>query len=311
MIVRHSVRLVAGSALILFPAGIALASSGGGGGSGFSPPSESAPQYDPVVEYRNGVAALEVKNFKAAKTAFDRVVSATPRDANAQYMAGVARVGLDDTKGARKFFEKAVKLDAKMIRAQRELAIASVKLNDMPKAESLRAELQARAQTCAGTCPDAGELTAAIDAIAAAIGGGSNAGLDPGASMMFASAEGGDQAYGAAVSLVNQGQYLAAIETLNVARLSFGSHPDILTYLGFANRKLGKFDVAEDYYRQALAVAPHHRGATEYYGELMVERKDMAGARIMLAELDRQCAYGCYEADELRQWIALGRSPHS
>ena len=34
---------------------------------------------------------------------------------------------------------------------------------------------------------------------------------------------------------------------------AFGAHPDILTYLGFANRKLGRFDVAEDYYRQALA----------------------------------------------------------
>ncbi len=83
----------------------------------------------------------------------------------------------------------------------------------------------------------------------------------------------------------------------------FGAHPDILTYIGFANRKLGRFTVAEDHYRQALAVAPNHKGATEYYGELMVERGDLKGARAMLARLERICTFGCAEADELRQWI--------
>ena len=51
----------------------------------------------------------------------------------------------------------------------------------------------------------------------------------------------------------------------------------MLTYLGFANRKLGHYDLAESYYRQALAAAPNHKGATEYYGEMMIERGDMAG----------------------------------
>ena len=59
----------------------------------------------------------------------------------------------------------------------------------------------------------------------------------------------------------------------------------------------------------ALAIAPAHRGATEYYGELKVERGDMAGARLMLAALDRTCAYGCAEAEELRRWIDAGGEP--
>ena len=63
--------------------------------------------------------------------------------------------------------------------------------------------------------------------------------------------------------------------------------------------------------RAALAVAPEHKGATEYYGELMVERGNIAGARAMLARLDSLCTFGCAEADELRRWIEAGRSPAS
>ena len=67
----------------------------------------------------------------------------------------------------------------------------------------------------------------------------------------------------------------------------FGPHPDILTYEGYTWRKKGDYARAETYYRQALAIAPNHVGATEYYGELKVARGDIAGARVMLAKLDR------------------------
>jgi Tfp pilus assembly protein PilF len=113
------------------------------------------------------------------------------------------------------------------------------------------------------------------------------------------------------VSLINEKRYDDAIVSLNKSRESFGPHPDILTYLGFANRKLKRFDVAEDYYRQALSTAPDHRGAKEYFGELMVERGDLASAKAMLASLDAQCRFGCAEAEELRLWVSAGRSPHS
>jgi Tfp pilus assembly protein PilF len=83
----------------------------------------------------------------------------------------------------------------------------------------------------------------------------------------------------------------------------------VLTYQGYTWRKKGQYDRAEDYYRQALALAPNHRGATEYYGELKVERGDMAGAKLMLARLDRLCTYGCAEAEELRRWIDAGGDP--
>ena len=283
----------------------------GGGGGGGSAPSESAPQYDAAVEYRKGIAALQAKDFKAAKTAFDHVISVAPKDANSQYMAGVSRVGLNDWKGAKRYFEKAMKLDPSLLRAERDLAVAYAKTGDKPKAEAALAALQAKASSCGAACPQASDLKAAIEAIGTAMAGGPQAAKDKGSNLIFATPAQGDDRYLSAVSLINEGKFETAITTLKAAQASFGPHPDILTYQGFANRKLKRFAVAEEYYRQALAAAPGHRGATEYYGELMVERGDMTAAKAMLASLDAQCRFGCAEAEELRRWITAGRSPHS
>ncbi len=297
-------------ALCLMASPLLAAGSGGGGGGG-SFPSDSAPQYDPVVEYSKGIAALKANDFKAARTAFDRVLASAPRDANTNLLAGMAREGLGDWNGARKFFEKATKIDPNMTNAWRGLGVSYAKTGDKPKAEAALAALQAKATACATTCPTAAELQSAIDAISAAIAAAPTAALRPGQSLLFASADKGDALYLDAVGLINERRYEAAIAALKAAQASFGPHPDILTYLGFANRKLKRFDAAESYYLAALAVAPNHRGATEYYGELMVERGDLAGARLKLAALDAQCRFGCAEAEELRRWIAVGHSPHS
>jgi tetratricopeptide (TPR) repeat protein len=291
---------------------VPLHAMGGGGGSGTSSaPSASAPQYDPAAEYQKGIAALKVKDYKAAKTAFDRVISVAPRDANTQFLAGMSRTGLGDWKGARKFLEKAVKIDPNLIGAHRELGVTYAKLGDKAKAQATLDLLKTKSKACAGDCPQTNDFKGAIEAVSAALGGTPQASLRPNESLMFASSTKGDGLYLDAVGLINEGRYEAAIGTLKTAQASFGPHPDVLTYLGFANRKLGRLDVAEDYYRQALTAAPAHRGATEYYGELMVERGNLAGANMMLARLDAQCQFGCAEADELRRWIVAGHSPHS
>jgi tetratricopeptide (TPR) repeat protein len=302
--------LMAVMPVFVLSAPLIAAGGGGGGGSGGGMPSETAPRYDPAEEYRKGVTALQARDFKTAKTAFDRVIVAAPRDANTQYLAGVTRIGLGDWKGARKFLEKAVKLNPDLTGASRELGVTYGKLRDMPKAQAVLSDLKAKADSC-GTCAKAGELKAAVDAVSAAVAGAPQARATDQQSLLFASTTQGDGQYLAAVGLINERRYEAAIVLLEQSRSAFGPHPDILTYLGFANRKLKRYDVAQSYYLQALAVAPHHRGATEYYGELMVERGDMAGARKQLALLDAQCRFGCYEAEELRQWVASGHSPHS
>jgi tetratricopeptide (TPR) repeat protein len=300
--------LLAGACLV--PLTSAQANGGGGGGGG-SAPSMSAPDFDPAAEYRKGIEALQADKFADAKKAFARVLRVAPRDANTHYLTGLAHAGLGDLKNAQKSYERAVKYDKDMVLARRELAVTYLKLGDRPKAEAELSALKASSDKCAGSCEKAADLKAALDSVTAALGGTPTARLETQPGLLFASAAAGDGAYLEAVGLINEGRYEAAIEALNKARTPFGAHPDILTYLGFANRKLGRFDVAESYYRAALAAAPDHKGATEYFGELMVERGDLAGAKRMLAKLDAVCSFGCAEADELRRWIEAGRSPAS
>jgi tetratricopeptide (TPR) repeat protein len=276
---------------------------GGGGGGGTSVPSTSAPDFDAADEYRKGIEALKAQKYSEAKASFKKVLGVAPRDAATNLLAGLADAGLNDLKSAQKHYEKAVRADGNMIAARQELAITYAKLGQRDKAQAELAALQKLDQACAGTCKDAQTLKQAIATVQAALGAPTQASLRTDPPLLFASAEAGDHAYLDAVGLINEGRYEQAIVSLDRARASFGAHPDILTYLGFANRKLHRHAAAEGYYRQALAAAPEHKGATEYYGELMVERGDLAGAKKMLSKLDAICTFGCAEADELRRWI--------
>lgn len=274
-----------------------------------STPSMNAPDFDAAAEYRKGMDALKASQFSAAKSSFARVLGVAPNDANTNFLAGMADAGLNDLKAAAKHYEKAVRADKKLIVAQQELAMTYVKLGDTAKAQAALSKLQSMNAACAGTCKDADQLTKAISAVQAALGQPSAAVLTTSPPLLFASAKTGDTAYLQAVSLINEHRYQEAIDELQRAKATFGAHPDVLTYLGFASRKLHCYDVAEAYYRQALAVAPNHKGATEYYGEMMIERGDMAGAKRMLARLDSLCTFGCAEAEELRRWIDAKGTP--
>jgi len=282
---------------------VPLAAAPGGGGGGASMPSASAPQFDAAAEYRAGVEHLQANRFKEAKKAFDRVLEVAPRDANTNYLAGLAANGLGDSKAARRYFERSVRADKKLVLAHRELGLVYAKLGDWEKARATLDRLKALESECGAACANAGEIGGAIAALNSALAGAPTARLDTRPSLIFESTAAGDQAYLEAVGLINERRYEHALASLESARRTFGPHPDILTYQGFANRKLGRFAVAEDYYRAALTAAPAHRGAMEYYGELMLERGDRAGAEHMLASLDAICAFGCAEADELRRWI--------
>lgn len=289
--------LVSGTSLLANP-----------GGSGGNAPSASAPGYDPAAEYRKGIEALQAERYKEARKAFEHVLAVAPGDANTNLLAGLAAAGLNDLKGARKYYERAVKADRDLVGARRELGVTYFKLGEKEKADAQLAALKAMQDKCAGACAKAAEIGSAIQALASALGAPPQARLETPPSLLFASAAAGDRAYLDAVGLINEGKFEEAIESLNAAHATFGPHPDVLTYLGFANRKLGRYETAERYYKAALAAVPDHRGATEYYGELMVERGDLRGAERMLARLESRCDFGCAEADELRRWIEAARS---
>ena len=302
-----TVRVALGCILAASP--VIASAMGSSGGGATSTPSLNAPQFDAAAEYRKGIDALKAQQFADAKKSFGRVLGVAPNDANTNFLAGMADAGLNDLKGAARHYEKAVNADGKLIPAQQELAITYVKLGDMARAQATLGKLQRLNDSCKGTCKDADQLKQAIGAVQAAIGQPPHAELKTDPPFLFASAKAGDTAYLQAVSLINEHRYQQAIDALDRARTTFGAHPDVLTYLGFANRKLHRYDIAVGYYRQALAAAPNHKGATEYYGELMVERGDMTGAKRMLAKLDSLCTFGCAEAEELRRWVDAKGAP--
>jgi tetratricopeptide (TPR) repeat protein len=286
-----------------------IASPPGGGGGGSMAPSASGQQYDAAAEYRKGMEALQGEHYADAKQAFEHVLTVAPEDANTNFLAGLASAGLNDLKSARKYYERSVRADHEMVQAHQELGITYAKTGEKAKAQAELDRLNQMQQKCASTCAKAADIGKAIQALTAAMAAAPQARLETQPSMLFASAGGGDRAYLDAVGLINDHRYEAAIVSLERAKAAFGPHPDILTYLGFANRKLGRYDLAAHYYRAALAAAPGHRAATEYYGELMVERGDKAGAQKMLASLETTCTFGCAEADELRRWIDAGHAP--
>lgn len=301
--------MFAARAALLFSAAPLLAAADTGGSMG-SAPSVSAPDYDPAAEYQKGLDALKTHRYADAKRSFLKVYDVASKDPKMNAVLGMTLMGLEDYKGAQKYLEKAVKLDSKSIISHEQLGITYAKLGLRDKAEAELATLKQLQSACGTTCADAGALTEAISSISGVLGQPAAMIKGPG-ELLFASTGEADTAYLEAVSLIHEHRYADAIVSLQKARDVFGAHPDILTYLGFANRKLGHYEVAEDYYRQALTAAPQHRGATEYYGELLVERHNLKGARAMLARLDEICTFGCAEADELRQWIKDGHAPQS
>lgn len=288
-------------AALLAPLPLLAAGGGGGGGSA---PSPSLPAYDPMVEYQEGTAAYRAGDFKAAVDHFKKVVSAAPKEAGAQYLLGASQIGLGEFKKAVKPLEAAVKIDGKLIEARRDLAIAHARLGHAEKAKPQVEALTEMQTACAGSCADAAKLAEALSQVEAALAAGPQAALPYRPDVQLAEAKAADEVYVTAVSLINEARYDEAIAYLDAARWAAGPHPDVLTYLGFANRKLGRYAVAEGHYQAALAIAPDHRGALEYYGELKLERGNVAGAKAHLAKLEALCGFGCNEADELRRWIA-------
>ena len=99
-------------------------------------------------------------------------------------------------------------------------------------------------------------------------------------------------------------KYDAAINTLLAANQP--NSADWNNLLGFAQRKKTppNLNAAEFYYQAALKIDPKHKGALEYYGELLLMKNDLLGAEQMLARLDKVCFFSCEEYRDLKEAIA-------
>jgi tetratricopeptide (TPR) repeat protein len=93
-----------------------------------------------------------------------------------------------------------------------------------------------------------------------------------------------DQIATAARDLAYGGRNADSIHVLQMA--ADQNDPRILNYMGFNNRKMGRFEVGIGYYREALAKDPDYILARSYMGEGMMLAGDKAGAMEQLREIE-------------------------
>lgn len=109
--------------------------------------------------------------------------------------------------------------------------------------------------------------------------------------------------------LVADKNFPAALDALLPVRDN--SNPDWHNLIGYVLRNLPAPDyaIAEVHYREALRLAPQHRGALEYLGELYLQTGRRTQAEILLNNLAKACPTGCPELDDLK--AAFARTPAS
>jgi tetratricopeptide (TPR) repeat protein len=91
----------------------------------------------------------------------------------------------------------------------------------------------------------------------------------------------------AAHALVQKGDYEAGITALHA--LGSDDHPDVATYLGYANRKLGRYEEAKYWYDKALAADPNHVRTWAYYGMWHLEQGNRLKAEDYLQKIELIC----------------------
>ena len=102
---------------------------------------------------------------------------------------------------------------------------------------------------------------------------------------------------------IKAGNYEKAIDLLTEADQKKSA--DWHNLMGYSLRKKAapNLNEAEKFYLFALNLDANHRGALEYYGELLLLKNDLAGAEKMLARLDKACRFGCEEFQDLKESI--------
>src|SRR5215468_471684 len=91
----------------------------------------------------------------------------------------------------------------------------------------------------------------------------------------------------AAHALIQKGEYEAGIAAMHA--LKSDDHPDVATYLGYASRKLGRYEEAKYWYDKALAADPNHTRTWAYYGMWHLEQGNRLKAEDYLEKIGNIC----------------------
>ncbi|MGE0044670.1 MAG: tetratricopeptide repeat protein [Hyphomonadaceae bacterium] len=299
--------LVFAAAALALASGVWAHSARAAGNSGSSTPMPGGSGFDPARAYQEGVAALQAGDYETAVNRLRRVADVAPRDGTVQYVYALALIGSGEQSDARRPLERAVRDDAVPPDAFNQLGQVYLAGGRRDDAVAQQTRLNELLAGCDAECGDQrrGQIQAAQAALEAALNPPAAPPGDPQMSWLIPDTSEGRAAYAYAVGLINTERWTDALAALDHARLAIGPHPDILNYMGFASRRLGRYETALAFYREALSLDRDHLGANEYLGELYLEMGRTEEAERQLARLDRLCPYGCAEREELARWIQL------
>jgi tetratricopeptide (TPR) repeat protein len=96
--------------------------------------------------------------------------------------------------------------------------------------------------------------------------------------------------------LARTGKYQEALGYLTLAD---PADARVVTYIGFATRKLGDVDAALPLYRRALQLNPDYSVARAYMGEAFLQKNEPDRAKAELAEIATRCGTSCAEYIDL------------
>jgi tetratricopeptide (TPR) repeat protein len=99
-----------------------------------------------------------------------------------------------------------------------------------------------------------------------------------------------------------QGDYAGGIAVLRA--MGYDDNADVATLIGYASRKLGRYDDAKYWYDKALAADPDHALTWSYYGMWHAEQGNMLKAKDDLEKVHAICGNTeCREYVELKAVI--------
>jgi tetratricopeptide (TPR) repeat protein len=108
--------------------------------------------------------------------------------------------------------------------------------------------------------------------------------------------------YHAAYALIyDKADYIGGIAALRA--LGYDEHPDVATLIGYASRKLGRYDDARFWYERALAADPNHAVTWSYYGMWQAEQGNMLKAKDDLEKVRLICGTDCKAYKMLKEAI--------
>jgi tetratricopeptide (TPR) repeat protein len=105
--------------------------------------------------------------------------------------------------------------------------------------------------------------------------------------------------YHAAYALIyDNGDYIGGIAALRA--LGYDDNTDVATLIGYASRKLGRYDDAKYWYDKALVANPNNSLTWSYYGMWQAEQGNVLKAKDDLARVASICGN-----TECREYVAL------